>query len=99
MTEKEYDVIAPIGELIDKLCGEMIKCYDLHRKINDERAKDDPNHTKISNWEFGTRLSGEKRVALNDAINSRLNEAIQRGGIKVVKNVRTFDDQLNKIKR
>ena len=36
-----YDLICSIGELIDKLSIENIKCYDANRKVLEERSRKD----------------------------------------------------------
>ena len=98
MTEEVYDVICSIGELIDKLSIENVKCYDANRKVLNERSKDKPNPVKIANWEFQARTSGELRVKLNGDINKRLAEAIQRGKIGYAPEARTYTDQMEKLK-
>ena len=93
MTDPVYDTICSIGELIDKLGIENIKCYDANQKVLAERKASHPSSKKISRWEWQARRSGEQRVALRDEINRRLNEAIQRGGIQVSREARTYDLQ------
>ena len=98
MTEEVYDFICSIGELIDKLSIENIKCYDVNRKVLEERAKDKPSAKIIAELEFRARKSGELRVKLKCEINKRLSEALQRGNIGFAPEARTYSDQLEKIK-
>lgn len=91
MTEAAYDYICSIGELIDKLSIENIKCYDANKKVLAEREKDKPNHVLISQLEFKARSAGEQRVRLRDEINRRLAEALKRGRIGSASEVRTYD--------
>lgn len=86
-----YDVICSIGEIIDKLSIENIKCYDANQKILAERKKPNPKAQAIADWEWQARSSGERRVKLRDEINRRINEAIQRKGIQVSNEARTYD--------
>ncbi len=91
MTEPAYDLICSIGELIDKLSIENIKCYDANRKILAERKKEAPSTPAIADWEWQARRAGEQRVRLRDEINHRLAEAIARGTIQVSTEARTYD--------
>jgi len=86
-----YDFICSIGELIDKLSIENIKCYDSNMAILAERRKPNPNHKKISLLEFKARKAGEQRVRLRDEINRRLAEAIERGSLGATAEVRTYN--------
>ena len=98
MTEEVYDYICSIGELIDKLSIENIKCYDVNRKVLEERAKSNPDPVKIADWEFNARKAGELRVKLKVEINKRLAEALQRGKIGHAPEARTYSDQMENIK-
>lgn len=91
MTEPVYDLICSIGELIDKLSIENIKCYDANNKVIQERRKPNPSAKAIADWEWQARRSGEQRVRLRDEINRRLNEAIARGGFQTSPEARTYD--------
>lgn len=85
-----YDFICSIGELIDKLSIENIKCHYVNTAIMDERQKLHPDDRVISQLEFKARLAGEQRVRLKDEINRRLAEAIERGGIESASEARTY---------
>ena len=98
MTDKQYDLICSIGELIDKLSIENIKCYDVNGKILEERSKENPDHRKISEWEFNARKAGELRVALRNEINKRLAEALERGSINYAPDARTYTESMRKVK-
>lgn len=98
MTEPVYDFICSIGELIDKLSIENIKCYDANKKILAERGKSNPDHRSISEWEFNARKAGELRVKLKCEINKRLAEAFTRGGISAPVEARTYTDGMRKVK-
>jgi hypothetical protein len=89
-TPEPYDLICSIGEIVDKLSIENIKCYDANRKILEERAKQNPSLQVISACEFQARSSGEQRVRLKNELNLRLAEAIQRGGFQANPEVRTY---------
>jgi len=91
MIPEQYDFICSIGELIDKLSIENIKCYDANNKIIAERKKEKPDHVYISSLEFKARTSGEQRVRLRDEINKRLAEALNRGTMGCSKDVRTYE--------
>lgn len=91
MTSEVYDLLCSIGELVDKLTIENIKCYDANQKILAERKVERPDAEKIAAWEWQARRSGEQRVMLRDEFNRRLTEAIQRGGIRVNREARTYD--------
>ncbi len=91
MTTENYDLLCSIGELIDKLTIENIKCYDANQKILAERKRPSPCVQSIADWEWQARRSGEQRVMLRDEINRRVNEAIQRGGFKTSNEARTYD--------
>lgn len=98
MADDVYDFICSIGELIDKLSIENIKCYDANRKILEERGKAEPDHRKISEWEFNARKAGELRVKLKNEINKRLSEAFARGEINYPIEARTYTDGMKKVK-
>lgn len=85
-----YDFICSIGELIDKLSIENIKCYDANMSVIRERALSDPDAVRIAGWELKARTAGEQRVRLKDEINHRLAEAIARGRIGTAPEVRTY---------
>lgn len=91
MTAEAYDVICSIGELVDKLSIENIKCYDANRKILEERKRPDPSAKAIAAWEWQARTAGELRVKLRNEINRRLAEALARGSIQVSEDARTYD--------
>lgn len=91
MPGNPYDFICSIGELIDKLSIENIKCYDANTKVIREREKANPSAEKIANWEFQARTAGEQRVRLKDEINRRLAEALKRGAIGCTREARTYD--------
>jgi len=91
MADTTYDFICSIGELIDKLSIENIKCYDANSKILELRANDPTKFEEIANLEFKARKSGEQRVRLRDEINKRLAEALKRGNIECSPDVRTYD--------
>lgn len=90
MTEATYDFLCSIGELIDKLSIENIKCYDANSKAIAERMREHPSAKVIADREWQARRSGEQRVKLRDEINRRINEAIRRGGIQVACEARTY---------
>ena len=90
-TPDAYDFICSIGELIDKLSIENIKCYHANESILAERQKPHPNHERISELEFNARKSGEQRVRLRDEINRRLSDALSRGRLDYAPDVRTYD--------
>jgi len=90
-TPDVYDFICSIGELIDKLSIENIKCYDANMTILRERGKEQPNDAMISLNESKARRAGEQRVRLRDEINRRIAEAVSRGGIGAAADVRTYD--------
>ena len=91
MIGEVYDYICSIGELIDKLSIENIKCYDANMNVLEERKKEKPDHIRISELEGRARKAGEQRVRLRDEINRRLAEAIKRGNIGVTQEVRTYE--------
>lgn len=91
MTDDTYDFICSIGELIDKLSIENIKCYHANEAILAERRSATPDHERISALEFKARKAGEQRVRLRDAINHRLAEAIERGRLSYAPDVRTYE--------
>lgn len=91
MTSEVYDYICSIGELIDKLSIENIKCYDANMRILKERRKPDPSTQIISELEFRARIAGEQRVRLKDEINRRFAEALERGKIGCATEIRTYE--------
>jgi uncharacterized protein YdcH (DUF465 family) len=92
MTAESYDYVCSIGELIDKLSIENIKCYHANENILAERRKGkDANNGRISELEFKARKAGEQRVRLRDEINRRLAEAIERGRMGHAPDVRTYE--------
>ena len=93
-TPEVYDLICSIGELIDKLSIENIKCYDANRRVLEERVKEQPNLTVIASGEWQARTAGEQRVRLRDEINHRLAEALERGSIRTAREARTYSHQM-----
>jgi len=91
MTEPVYDFVCSIGELIDKLSIENIKCHHANEAILSERRKSNPDHERISQLEYKARKAGEQRVRLRDEINHRLAEAIARGSLGYTADVRTYE--------
>jgi hypothetical protein len=89
-TPEVYDLICSLGELIDKLSIENIKCYDANQRVLEERRLKTPDASKIADWEWQARRAGEQRVKLRDEINQRLAEAIGRGGIRAAPEARTY---------
>lgn len=89
-TPQVYDYLCSIGELIDKLSIENIKCYHANHSVLDERKKSNPSATIIAEMEWLARTSGEQRVRLKCEINRRVNEAIQRGMIQTASEARTY---------
>ena len=89
-TPEVYDLICSIGELIDKLSIENIKCYDANMRAIAERGKPNPSAEVIAECEGKARSSGEHRVRLRDEVNRRLDEAVRRGGISTAREVRTY---------
>jgi len=98
MVQPVYDFICSIGEIIDKLSIENIKCYDANKKILAERGRQNPDHKKISELEFNARKAGELRVKLKCEINQRLAEAFVRGGINAPVEARTYTDGMREVK-
>lgn len=98
MAEPVYDFICSIGELIDKLSIENIKCYDVNRKILEERSKPNPCARSIAEWEFNARKAGELRVKLKNEINRRLADALSRGEIGYPHEARTYTDGMRKVR-
>ena len=94
MVPEVYDLICSIGELIDKLSIENIKCYDANRRVLEERKKDTPSTQVIADGEWQARTAGEQRVRLRDEINKRLAEALQRGAIRTATEARTYAAQM-----
>lgn len=90
-TPETYDFLCSIGELIDKLSIENIKCYDANNKAIAERRQEHPTAQVIADCEWQARRCGEQRVRIRDEINRRLNEAIKRGGIHAAPEARTYD--------
>jgi len=88
-----YDFICSIGELIDKLSIENIKCYDANAKSMEERTKEHPDVARIAECEGKARKAGEQRVRLRDEINRRIDEAIKRGGFGCAPDVRTYEER------
>ena len=91
MAEEVYDFLCSIGELIDKLSIENIKCYHANEGIISERKNSSSNIDRISSLEYKARTAGEQRVRLRDEINRRLSEALKRGNISCSKDVRTYE--------
>lgn len=91
LTAEVYDFVCSIGELIDKLSIENVKCYHANEGILAERRRDKPDHKRISDLEWKARKAGEHRVRLRDEINRRLAEAIERGRIGHAPDVRTYE--------
>lgn len=91
MTPESYDILCSIGDLIDQMIVTHIKISAFHATIVSERHKENPSATVIVENEGKCRHAGEKRVVLREEINRRIDEAIRRGGIQVVSDVRTFD--------
>lgn len=90
MTAPVYDYICSIGELIDKLTIENIKCHYVNHEVLVERKKEHPDSCRIAELEARARASGEQRVRLKDEINRRLAEAIARGEIGTPTEARTY---------
>lgn len=90
-TPTVYDLICSIGEIIDKLSIENIKCYDANTRVLEERKRKEPNPEEISRLEWRARTAGEQRVRLRDEINRRLDEAIRRGGFSTNAEARTYN--------
>jgi hypothetical protein len=85
------DYLLSIGDLVDKLSIENIKCYHSNHYILEERKKTDPSAEVIASLEFNARKAGEQRCRLKHEINVRIKEAIERGTIDCDPEVRTYD--------
>lgn len=90
MIRDTYDLVCSIGELIDKLSIENIKCYDANTRILAERNKPGIDYRRISDLEFNARKAGEQRVRLRDEINKRLAEVLERGEVQAKPEIRTY---------
>lgn len=90
MTDPVYDHLCSIGELIDKLSIENIKCHFANTEILRERDAEVTNVPRIADLEARARTAGEQRVRLRDEINRRIAEAIERGSIDTSRDVRTY---------
>jgi hypothetical protein len=88
-----YDYLCSIGDLIDKLSIENIKCFDANMKAIAERKKDKPSAALLAKCEGQARTAGEQRVRLKDEINHRLAEALERGRIQCAPEARTYDPE------
>jgi len=91
MAEEVYDYICSIGEIVDKLSIENIKCFKANEKAIAERKKEHPDVSILAECEFNARKAGEQRVRLKDELNKRIAEAIKRGHINTAPEVRTYD--------
>lgn len=89
-TPEVYDLLCSIGELIDKLTIENIKCYDANQNVLTERKTEHPSAQRIADWEWQARRAGEQRVKLRDEVNRRLAEALERGSIQTAPEARTY---------
>lgn len=89
-TPEVYDAICSIGELVDKLSIENIKCAHANQTVMVERKKSEPSAKTIADMELLARTSGEQRCRLKNEINRRLDEAIRRGGINTPQEARTY---------
>lgn len=90
MTQGRTDHICSVGELIDKLCVENIKCHFFNHAIEAEQAKPNPDHQKISELLLYSQRANEQRVRLRDAINKQLAEAINAGHMDYAPTARTY---------
>lgn len=82
--------ICSIGELVDKLCIENIKCHFCNHAIQDEQAKPDQDDKRIATLLLASQQANEKRVRLCDAINRQLAKAIKKGEMNYMPTVRTY---------
>jgi len=93
-TPEQYDVLCSIGDLIDRLTIENIKCSRMnHEMIELHKAREGAPHSvdaEIAKLQRAVVLANEKRVACREEINRRLDEAIRRGGIQVTPEQRTY---------
>lgn len=85
------EAICSVGELIDRLCVENIKCHYFNHAILAEQTKAEPDHKKISELLSACQQANELRVRLRDAINKQLAEAIKSGDMDYVPTARTYD--------
>jgi hypothetical protein len=95
VTDPVYDYICSIGELIDKLSIENIKCHYANNEVLRIREHPlvDRDHRRIAELEGVARAAGEQRVRLRDEINRRLAEAIVRRGFQSVSEARTYNTE------
>lgn len=82
--------ICSIGELVDKLCIENIKCHFCNHAIQDEQTKSDQSDKRIATLLLASQQANEKRVQLCDAINRQLADAIKSGHMDYAPTVRTY---------
>lgn len=90
MVPESYDLLLSPADLIEQLVCCHIKISTLHARVCAEREKDRPSRDAVFDMDGQIRRLAERRVLIRDAINDRLNQAIQRGGIVVSADVRTF---------
>lgn len=90
MCEDVYDFLCSIGELIDKLTIENIKCSRFNHEMIELKKQEPVNLEKIGLLQINLMLANEQRVRLKNEINTRINEAIKRGGINVNHEIRTY---------
>ena len=84
------DFLCSIGELIDKLIGEDIKCYHFNNLVDIGIAKAEQDVEQLTEWEEQTRRANEQRSRLRDAINERIAKAVSTGKMDCAKTVRTY---------
>lgn len=84
------DFICSIGELVDKLTIENIKCSRFNHEMIELKNNEPINLQRIGELQISLMAANEQRVRLKNEINLRIDDAIRRGGIGINKETRTY---------
>lgn len=79
-----------IGELVDRLVVESIKCHHFNHEILKEQAKPEPDDGRIARLLSGSQAANEQRVKMRDAVDRELARAIKSGEVGGGKTARTY---------
>ena len=90
LNEPKIPNLNTLADVIDRLIVEVNKLSYFENKKREEHAKDEPDDSKIAQWDNRSRDCCEHRSMLKNEINRLLTEIVETGEYRTLREIRTF---------